>query len=131
MKTKLHRFYYLFITLALLSALNVQLSTAFAQGTVFSYQGRLYDGANPANGRYDLRFNLYDALSAGSLVAGPLTNAPVTVSNGLFTVTLDFGADVFTGPARWLEIGARSNGVAVAYINLSPRQPLTPTPYAI
>lgn len=113
------------------ASISFQPSTGFAQGTAFTYQGRLYDGANPANGRYDLRFNLYDALSAGSLVAGPLTNAPVTVSNGLFTVTLDFGAGVFTGPSRWLEVGARSNGVAVVFTVLTPRQPLTPTPYAI
>ena len=30
----------------------------FAQGTAFSYQGRLNDGANPAAGVYDLRFTI-------------------------------------------------------------------------
>ena len=40
------------------------------------------------------------------MVAGP----GVPVTNGLFTVTLDFGTSVFTGPARWLEIGVRTNG---------------------
>src|SRR5438093_7038473 len=39
-----------------LSTLNPQLSTLFAQGTAFTYQGRLNDGANPASGSYDLRF---------------------------------------------------------------------------
>ena len=129
MKTQPHRFYFSLATLALLAALNVQ--TVSAQGTAFTYQGRLFDGAGPANGKYDLRFNLYDAASVGSLVAGPLTNSPVTVSNGLFVVTLDFGAGVFTGPARWLDIGVRSNTVAVAFTTLGSRQQLTPTPYAI
>ena len=103
----------------------------FAQGTAITYQGRLFDAGNPASGKYDLRFNVYDSAVGGVLVAGPLTNAPVTVTNGLFVVTLDFGAGAFTGPARWLDIGARSNGVAVAYTTLTPRQQLTPTPYAI
>jgi hypothetical protein len=35
------------------AAFNAQV---FAQGTAFTYQGRLYDGANPADGIYDLRF---------------------------------------------------------------------------
>ena len=64
-------------------------------------------------------------------MAGPLTNAPVGVTNGLFTVTLDFGAGVFNGSALTLEIGVRTNGSASAYTVLSPRQPLTSVPYAI
>ncbi len=123
MKTKLHA---ILSSLALLASVN-QLA---AQGTAFTYQGRLSDGANAANGNYDLRFSLYGTNTTGTLVAGPLTNAPVAVSNGLFTVLLDFGAN-FPGAARWLEIGVRSNGSVVAYSTLSPRQPLTPTPYAI
>jgi len=34
----------------LLTTLNLQFSPAFAQGTVFSYQGRLNHDANRANG---------------------------------------------------------------------------------
>ncbi len=84
-----------------------------AQGTAFTYQGRLSDGPNPADGSYDLRFTVYDSPSAGLIVGGPLTNAHTGASNGLFTVTLDFGSGVFTGPARWLEIGVRANGSAI------------------
>jgi hypothetical protein len=119
------------LALLTLSTLNFQLSTAHAQGTAFTYQGRLNDGANPANGTYDLRFTVYDSPSGGLVVGGPLTNAPTAVSNGLFTVTLDPGAGVFTGPARWLDIGVRTNGSAGAYQTLNPRQPLTATPYAV
>jgi hypothetical protein len=48
MKTKSR---HLFLTLALLalSTLNLQLSTAHAQGSAFSYQGRLNDGGSPTN----------------------------------------------------------------------------------
>ena len=105
------------------------LAAARAQTTDFTYQGRLSDGTNPANGSYDFRFQVYNADSA--VVAGPLTNAPVGVTNGLFTVTLDFGAGVFDGGARSLEIGVRTNGDTHAYTVLSPRQTLTSVPYAI
>lgn len=87
-------------------------------------------GANPANGIYELRFTIYDSSGGAGIVAGPLTNSPVAVSNGLFTVTLDPGAGVFTGPDRWLEIAVRTNGGG-AFNALSPRQPLTATPYAV
>lgn len=103
---------------------------ALAQGTAFSYQGRLDTTNGPGNGFYDLRFTIYDAANGGSVMAGPLTNALTPVSSGLFTVGLDFGAGVFTGADRWLEIGVRTNGGS-AFTALAPRQALTPTPYAI
>ncbi len=118
-----------FITLlTCLSTLNPQLS-ASPLGTAFTYQGKLTDGGNPASGSYDLTSTLYDDASGGTAVAGPLTNSPVGVTNGLFTTLLDFGA-VFDGNARWLEVGVRTNGGG-AFTTLSPRQPLTPAPYAI
>ena len=117
--------------LLLLSALNPQLSTARAQGTAFTYQGRLNSGSNPANGTYDLQFAIYDSTNQpGTVIAGPLTNSATGVTNGLFAVTLDFGANVFTGPDRWLEIAVRTNGSG-EFTTLSPRQKLTPTPYAV
>jgi hypothetical protein len=103
-----------------------------AQGTAFTYQGRLNDGTGPANGNHDLKFAIYDASSNGNLVAGPVTNSPTSVSNGYFMVLLDFGAGVFTGPGRWLEISVRTNsGSPVAFTTLGQRQALTPSPYAI
>lgn len=113
----------------LLSTLNLQLSTAFAQGTAFTYQGRLNEGSSPANGAYDLTFALFDSATGGTQQGDTLTNNTTTVSNGLFTVILDFG-NQFPGADRWLEIGVRTNG-AGAFATLSPRQPITPTPYSI
>jgi hypothetical protein len=104
----------------------------FAQGTAFTYQGRLNDGGSPASGIYDLRFTIYDSTnSPGTVIAGPVTNSATAVSNGLFTVTLDFGSGVFAGNPRYLDIGVRTNGSPNPFTILSPRQPLTPTPYAI
>src|SRR5262245_39409294 len=118
------------LCLALLSTLHSQLSTAQAQGTAFTYQGRLNDGAGAASGIYDLRFAIYDSTNApGIVIAGPITNSAVTVVDGLFTVALDFGADPFSGAERWLEIAVKTNGGS--YTILTPRQRLTATPYAI
>ena len=102
-------------------------------GTAFTYQGRLLDGGVPAdnpNG-YDFEFTLYDDPSAGSVVAGPLNFNDHQVDYGLFTVTLDFGSDVFTGDARWMRIGVRPWDSTGAYTYLDPRQELTPTPHAL
>ena len=112
--------------LALLCAANL----ARGQGTAFTYQGRLDDNGSPATGIYDLQFTVYDLDTGGGIVAGPVTNSPVAVSNGLFTVTLDFGAGIFVGPARWLELGVRPEATGTFAI-LSPRQSLTASPYAI
>ena len=102
-----------------------------AQGTAFTFQGRLNDGANPAAGLYDLRFTLHDAASGGGQIGVPLTNAPVGVTNGLFAVRLDFGPGAFNGAARWVQLGVRTNGNASAHTVLSPRQSVTAAPYAV
>src|SRR5689334_539272 len=90
----------------ILGAALMCLSTwsAFAQGTAFTYQGRLNDGANAANGTYDLRFGLFEAFSGGAQLGSDLLIPATLVSNGLFTVTLDFG-NQFPGAGRSLEIG--------------------------
>ena len=97
-------------------------------GSAFTYQGRLLDGGNPANGQYDLQFGLFDSTDAavGSLVE--LGN--VSVTDGLFTVQLDFG-DVFDGRRLWLQIGVRPGGSTGAYTVLGELQELTAVPYAL
>ena len=116
-------------SLLLIPVIHFQLS-AFAQGTAFTYQGRLNDGANAAQGIYDLRFTIYDSTNLpGTILSGPITNSATSVSNGLFTVTLDFG-NVFTGGSNYLDIAVRTNGGS-SFTPLSPRQAITPAPYAV
>jgi|GEM_PF-2688250 len=118
------------------ATLGLPLSTAFAQGTAFTYQGRLFSGANAANGTYNLTFSLYNLSSGGALQAGPVTTNGVVISNGLFTVWVDFGPGVFNGSGgasyvtNWLQIGVESNGVG-SFTTLTPRQGVTPAPYSI
>ena len=86
---------------------------------------------NPANGLYDIRGGLYASSSGGALIPSALyTNSAVAVSNGLFTITLDFGG-LFNGTPYWLQIGVRTNGGGASFTPLIPRQELTPAPYAI
>ena len=99
--------------------------------TAFTYQGRLADGATPANGLYDMRFTLFDAASGGAQVGAPTTvtmNA-TPVSNGVFTVSLNFG-DAFAGQARWLAMEVKTN-LAAVYHPLTPRTELTSAPHAL
>src|SRR5882762_9394950 len=125
MKPKLFSLMLLALSLATTQLLAAPL------GTSFTYQGRLTDAGNPANGAFDLRFTIYDWATNGTALAGPITNSPTSVSNGLFTITLDFGPSAFDGTAHWLEIAVRPGGSTGAFTPLNPRQPLTPTPYAL
>jgi hypothetical protein len=124
MKTRIH------IPLAVLLSLVTGIVAAAPLGTAFTYQGKLADGGNLAQGIYDFRFAIYDAAESGAQIGTAITNSPVDVTNGLFTVSLDFGGGVFTGNARWLDIAVRTNGGG-AFTPLAPRQPLTPAPYAL
>src|SRR5581483_6825158 len=113
-----------------LFALLAGVGQASAQTNAFTYQGRLMDNGQPATVTYDFQFALYNAASSGALVAGTVTNEDVSVSNGLFTVMLDFGGGVFTGADRWLAIGVRPGTNTGSFTALAPRQALTPVPYA-
>ena len=105
---------------------------AYAQTTAFIYQGKLTDSGNPATGIYDFEFRLFDTLSEGTQKGTTLTLAAVEVSNGTFSVQLDFAgcADCFNGGARFLDISVRPAGGG-SYTLLTPRQPLISTPYAV
>jgi hypothetical protein len=105
-------------------------STLFAQGTAFTYQGRLTASGAPADGLFDLLFNVYDAPTGGTTVGQSRQLKAVTVSQGLFSVSVDFGPGVFTGGDRWLDVAVRPYGQAV-FATLTPRQKLSAAPYAL
>ncbi|HXI92186.1 MAG TPA: hypothetical protein VNO24_19395, partial [Blastocatellia bacterium] len=117
---------------ALIVALILLLSViaVSAQTTVFTYQGKLADAGSPANGSYDFQLKMFDALNGGVQLGSTVTVSAVQVTNGIFTVNLDFGAGVFPGGDRFLEIAVRPAGGG-AFTPLSPRQQVTSTPYAL
>ena len=113
---------------------NGGLSWAAPIGTAFTYQGQLKEGGVPVNTNGDFEFSLWDAATGGSPIGLTLTVSNETVVNGLFTVSLDFSTNGFTGDARWLQIAVRvphDPTDTLPYTTLSPRQELTPTPYAL
>lgn len=97
--------------------------------TTFTYQGRLYNSGTQANGSYVLRITAYGQASGGTPLAPPITTPALSVVDGVFSTTLDFGPSVFLGGQVWLEIQVQAP--ASSFVLLSPRQPVTPSPYAI
>ncbi len=98
-------------------------------GSGFTYQGRLIKNGQPISDVCELSFSLYDASMDGSFLNSN-TFSSVPISNGLFTVQIDYGASVFNGEGRWIETAVKCTGDA-NYITLSPRTKLTAAPYAI
>jgi len=80
-------------------------------------------------GTCQMAFRLFTALSDGALSGSPITTS-VPVSSGLFTISLNFGSGLFKGDARWLDIRVKCPP-DLGFTTLSPRQPLTLTPYAL
>jgi hypothetical protein len=97
-------------------------------GTGFTYQGKLEQGGSPVDGGCPMAFRLYDDASTGAQVGSTISRT-VTITNGLFTESLDFGTDAFTGDQRWLEVRVDCDDDGT-YANLG-RQELTAAPYAL
>jgi len=91
----------------------------------------LLENGVPAGGLHDLRFQLFPALNGGTSIGGPLTHTTIAVINGVFSVSLDFGTNVFSGAGCWLEISVRPAGASGEFVALSPRQPIHAVPYAL
>jgi hypothetical protein len=100
-------------------------ASSFARAdTEFSYRGELLENGNLANGVYSMDYSLWDAVAGGNQIGATITINAVQVTDGRFTVALDFGAAALDNTDRWLE-------VAVNATSLVPRQPITRVPYAI
>ena len=113
--------------LLLLAGFGLQ---AAQQGTAFTYQGELKQAGQPANGPFDFEVGLYLQGSGGSSVA-VLQIDDVTVTDGIFTLALDFTAVPFDGTQTWLGIGVRPSASVDPFTALLPRQTLTSVPYAL
>lgn len=126
---KNRKFKFLPLLLALVAVVSF-VGTAAAQTTTFTYQGKLTDAGNAANGSYQMEFKLFGSTSGTDQFGGAITNPNVTVSQGIFTVNLDFGQSVFSGADRFLQISVRRSA-AESFVTLNPRQQITSSPYSI
>ena len=94
-------------------------------GTAITYQGRLMQSGLPVNGTHSFVFSLWDGPVGGAQVGTSVVLPSVAVSDGTFTVPLDFGTSPYAVPAaRWLQ-------VTVDGTELLPRQELTAAPYSL
>jgi len=113
----------------------VEVSEAAPMGTAFTYQGRLMDANSAADGQYDFEFKLFDDPNVilGNQQGSTIDINDLDVFDGYFTVELNFGSSVFDGNSVWLEIDVRpgDSNDPNDFVVLSPRQEVTPTPYAL
>jgi hypothetical protein len=98
---------------------------ALAVSNTFTYQGTLTDGGVPANGSYDLQFELLSDI----VVVAPVVVEDVLVTDGVFSVELDFGSTIDANDFE-LEVGVRAGSATGAFTVLSPTTPIRPTPQA-
>lgn len=101
-----------------------------AGNSSFTYEGYLEENGDPAVGIYDFRFTLYDASKDGNQIGNVITLEDIAVNNGLFSVSLDFGAGAFNGEPRWLDVGARPGNSTGQYTPHLPRHALGSAPWS-
>lgn len=100
-------------------------------GNGFTYQGQLTQNGIPTNSTCDFRFSLWTEATNGSQVGDIQVASGIEVKEGYFSIpNLDFGNNIFTGESRWLEIEVKCTG-ETGYTTVTPRQSITPTPYAL
>jgi trimeric autotransporter adhesin len=119
------------LALMLAAAVASRLTNLHAQGTAFTYQGSLTQSGVPVTRSQDFEFRLFSAPTAGTQEGPAMIVNDLAVSNGLFTVLLDFGGAALSGADRWLEIATRPGTNTGPHTTLAPRQLITSAPYAV
>ncbi len=113
---------------------RIGVTSAMAQGeSTFLYTGSLRTTAGPYSGNAEFRFSLFDSPFGGQLVGTPSTLlfSEVSVIDGVFNVSLNFGTAAFNGDARFLQIDVRTPQSGTEFTTLSPRSPIGASPVAI
>ncbi|MFH1748041.1 MAG: hypothetical protein ABIG44_13480 [Planctomycetota bacterium] len=97
--------------------------------TAFTYQGVLKDMGVPITDTADFRVGLYNVETGGSAL-DEIPAYGIPVIDGLFTIDVSLDVGSFDGSALWLEIEV-AVPAGSAFVLLTPRQPIRPTPYAL
>ena len=118
-------------SLACILTLSSAVISAEPLGSAFTYQGRLTDSGQSADGLYDLQVCLFDSPTAVVAIACPPDFDDVPIEDGVFTLALDFGAAPFVGQQRFIELRVRPGASTGGYTILTPRQLVRATPEAL
>ena len=110
---------------------SVFFHTALAPAQDITYQGELLKSGQLIDDTADLVFRLYDAPAGGTQIGVSVPVMGHMLIDGRFTVQLDFGAGVFDGNPRWLEIDVRSPAGSGSYVTLTTRHEVTASPMAL
>jgi hypothetical protein len=103
-------------------------SEALAQP--FTYQGKLTDVGAPANGLYDMQFQVFPLILGGLQIGVTDTNNGVSVTDGLFTTEVDAINGAAIGSELYLEIAVRRSGSGDPFTPLAGRTRITVSPLA-
>ncbi len=108
-------------------------STASAQvTTAFSYQGQLKTSGNVVNSATDMQFSLWTLAVGGTQIGSTVTSLNVPVSNGLFSVPIDFGVNPYASSQNlYLQVAVRNPAGSGSYSPMGSRQLLTPAPFSL
>lgn len=115
---------------ALIAAMTIALASAPALSQSFTYQGQLKDAGVPANGSFDMQFQVYPLPLGGLQIGVTDTRAAISVVNGLFTTEVSAIDGAVIGPDLYLEVAIRPAGSAGAFTPVFPRTRITVAPLA-
>lgn len=89
--------------------------------TAIIYRGQLAFAGIPVDANVDLEFRLYSDMIAGEQIGQSLFADGVWLSDGQFTLELDFGVDLAAGAEYWIE-------TTVDGMTIWPRESTSPMP---
>ncbi len=100
-------------------------------GTAFTHKGEYKPGGTAVTGVYDFQIVLFNVATLGMPIVSPVTHENVPVTQGNFTVEINYGAPPFaTATQYWLETRVRP-GISTGAFMVVGRQKLNAVPYAL
>jgi hypothetical protein len=95
----------------LAAVIALALASPIALAARFTYEGRLDDLGQPADGRYDLKLSAYGDAAQGALLAAPVTFEGVEVREGRFRIDVELPLE--QADPVWLAVAVRGSGEPV------------------
>jgi hypothetical protein len=127
----LPRFLSVGLSLIVFSLTSLVAVQAAPLGTAFTHKGEYKPGGTAVTGIYDFQIVLFNVSTAGTPIISPVIHENVQVTQGNFTVEINYGAPPFaTATQYWLETRVRP-GTSTGAFAVVGRQKLNAVPYAL